>query len=155
MEPFLRKAGEGAGLFVLVRTSNPGSAEFQGEATDPEALTSRIAAKTAEWGARAMGRSGWSSVGAVVGATKGGEIAVLRQRMPRTPFLLPGIGAQGGSLAEAASAFDASGLGGLLTASRSVIFAHKDRQDLPPERWNEAVAAAAKDLAGEIRGALR
>ena len=157
MTPFLERAAEGAGLFVLVRTSNPGGAEIQGGLEDPASLSRRLAEKVRAWGEKALGRCGWSSVGAVVGATRGTEIAALRAQMPRTPFLLPGIGAQGGSLQEAASAFDAEGRGGLLTASRSVLFAHRETPwagTLPPGRWSEAVAAAARALSAEIRQAL-
>jgi len=156
MEPFLKRAAEqGAGLFVLVRTSNPGGPAVQGSLDDPNALSWTLADRVRAWGERAPGRCGWSSVGAVVGATRGEDIARLRARMPRTPLLLPGIGAQGGSLADAALAFDAEGLGGLATASRSVIFAHRERGDLPPARWTEAVADAAKSLASDLRKALR
>ncbi len=155
LEPFLKASAEGAGLFVLVRTSNPGGPGIQGNLEDPTALSWTLAERVRAWGGRAPGRCGWSSVGAVVGATRGEDILRLRARMPKTPFLLPGIGAQGGSLADAAKAFDAEGLGGLATASRSIIFAHRERPDLAPARWTEAVADAAKALAGDLAKALR
>ncbi len=157
MAPFLAACKAGAGLFVLVRTSNPGAADFQGSLEDAASLSVRIAARVRAWGEEVSGGEGWSPVGAVVGATRGEEIAALRRLMPKTPFLLPGIGAQGGSLADATQAFDAQGQGGLLSASRSVIFAHRESRwmgDLAPSRWPEAVAASAQSLAEEIRAAL-
>lgn len=157
MAPFLARCAEGAGLYILVRTSNPGAADFQGRLEDPAALSFRVADRVKAWGERAMGRCGWSAVGAVVGATRGDEIRLLRARMPATPFLLPGIGAQGGSLADAAAAFDAKGLGGLVTASRSVIFAHREpghMEGLEPARWSVAVGRAAAALATDLKAAL-
>lgn len=148
LEPFLAAVDRGRGLFVLLRTSNPGAAALQGRLDDPGSATSRTADLLRGWAGARRGRSGWSGVGAVVGATRGTEIAALRARLPGVPFLLPGVGAQGGSLADAARAFE-GGLGGLVSASRSITFPEDTR--LP---WREAVSEAARRLGAELRAAL-
>ncbi|MGH7150934.1 MAG: orotidine-5'-phosphate decarboxylase, partial [Planctomycetota bacterium] len=95
--PFLDALADGTrGVFVLVRTSNAGSATVQGTALDRGSLCSRLARLVHRLGLRYRGRNGWSAVGAVVGATHPAELGPLRRRMPRSPFLVPGMGAQGG-----------------------------------------------------------
>lgn len=144
LDPFL--AYEGLGVFVLVKTSNPGSAELQDlPLADGRPLWQRVAALVDELGADQVGASGLSSVGAVVGATFPQEVAEARQLLPRSVLLLPGVGAQGGRPEDLAPAFSAGPAGALVTASRSVIYA-----DSGP-RWQEAAAGAASELAGELR----
>jgi orotidine-5'-phosphate decarboxylase len=123
LEPFVQAArAEGRGLFVLVRTSNSGSAALQElELRDGGQLWERVAALVARLGEPDPGPL--SSIGAVVGATQGHLIARARALMPRTPFLLPGIGAQGGELAALSPAFEPGPGGGLVAASRSVLYA--------------------------------
>jgi orotidine-5'-phosphate decarboxylase len=122
--------GHGAGPFVLVRTSNPGA----GDLLDAELADGRPRwARLAELGA-ALGRegaSGIADVGAVTGATEPEHLARLRELMPGAPFLLPGIGAQGGDVAATAPAFAPGRAGGLITASRSIANAYEDRADPP------------------------
>jgi orotidine-5'-phosphate decarboxylase len=120
LEPLVAVArAKGAGVFVLVRTSNPGAGALQDEGTPP--LRERVAGLVAELGAEAVGESGLSDVGAVVAATEPQLMADLRARMPHAVFLLPGIGAQGGRAEDAAPAFGGRRAGALVTASRSIV----------------------------------
>jgi len=119
LEPLVQAArSKGAGVFVLVRTSNPGAGALQDEGTPP--LRERLAAIVKDLGADAVGGSGLSDVGAVVAATQPELMADLRSRMPNAVFLLPGIGAQGGRAEDAAPAFGGRRGAALVTASRSI-----------------------------------
>jgi orotidine-5'-phosphate decarboxylase len=134
------------GTFVLVRTSNPGAAELQdAQLADGDTLSERLAAMVDELGAERVGESGLSDVGAVVGATAPERLNRLRARMPRAPLLLPGIGAQGGRVEDLAPAFAPGRAAGLVTSSRSIVFAH--------ERQGGDPAAAARAEAERLRGA--
>jgi orotidine-5'-phosphate decarboxylase len=114
----------GAGVFVLVRTSNPGAADLMDlELAGGGPLWERLAALVAELGQ--AGREGLADVGAVTGATAPQHLARMRELMPRTPFLLPGIGAQGGDVAMLAPVFSPGRAAGLVTASRSIAQAHE------------------------------
>lgn len=130
MAPFLDRAAEAdRGLFVLVRTSNPGAADLQDLVlADGRAWHEAVADLVARWGATVVGRDGLSSVGAVVGATVPGRIAALRARMPDQVFLLPGVGAQGGRPEELGGAFGGRAAGALVSASRSIIYATEPAQ---------------------------
>lgn len=125
LEPFLSDCRKyGKGIFVLVKTSNPGSAELQNlEVAGNGPFHERVAALVDRWGEDLMGERGFSSVGAVIGATHPEIIPKLRERLPASIFLVPGVGAQGAGAAEVAPAFDKNGLGALVTASRSIIYA--------------------------------
>ncbi|MDR1650381.1 MAG: orotidine-5'-phosphate decarboxylase [Synergistaceae bacterium] len=127
MTPFLEDcAAAGNGIFALVKTSNPSSGEFQDILTDDgRPLFMRVADHVSEWGKKMIGESGYSSVGAVVGATYPEQGAALRKMMPRTFFLLPGYGAQGASAEHLAPCFDDNGGGAVIAASRSIICAYK------------------------------
>ena len=142
LAPLLDAAAEkGAGCFVLVRTSNPGAAEIQdGPPGDP--LHERLARIVDELGADARGESGLSSVGAVTGATRPDLLERLRELMPAAIFLLPGVGAQGGSVADLGAAFATHPAGGLIASSRSIVGAYADRGGDPAA----AAAAAAEEL---------
>jgi orotidine-5'-phosphate decarboxylase len=123
----------GAGLFVLVRTSNPGAADVEDLATDGgERLWERVARLVDGLGDPGP-ESGLSDVGAVVGATAPEHLARARELMPSTPFLLPGIGAQGGRVEDLAPAFAAGRAGGLVTASRSIVHAHEQHGGEPAQ----------------------
>jgi orotidine-5'-phosphate decarboxylase len=134
LAPFVEGANaHGAGVFVLVRTSNPGAADlFDCELADGGPLWERIAQLVAEAGTPAP-ESGLAEVGAVTGATAPQHLARMRELMPNAPFLLPGIGAQGGSVADLAPAFAAGRAGGLVSASRSIANAHERAGTDPPE----------------------
>jgi orotidine-5'-phosphate decarboxylase len=133
----------GAGVFVLVRTSNPGAADVEDlELADGRPLWERLAAIVAELGERGPA-SGLADVGAVVGATRPEHLARMRELMPRAPFLLPGIGAQGGQVEDLAPAWAAGRAGGLVSASRSIAQAHELHAGEP--------AAAAREEAERLR----
>jgi orotidine-5'-phosphate decarboxylase len=150
--PFLELCRrEGRGLYVLVRTSNPGGAELQAVGVPP--LSERVAALVVRWGAELVGRSGLSSVGAVVGATHPGELARLRAAMPRTPLLLPGYGAQGAGARDVVGGFLPGGRGALVNSSRGLLFAWR-ASALGEARWREALLEALERMRGELREAL-
>lgn len=125
VQPFITRADEtGRGLFILVRTSNPGAADLQDlPLADGRLWHEAVADLVAALGASSVGRSGLSSIGAVVGATVPGRIEALRARMPNQVFLLPGVGAQGGRPDELGPAFGGRAAGALVSASRSIIYA--------------------------------
>jgi orotidine-5'-phosphate decarboxylase len=135
---------QGGGVFVLVRTSNPGAAELQELALrDGGTLSERLAAMVQELGAAGVGEAGLSDVGAVVGATAPERLQALRELMPNAIFLLPGIGAQGGRVQDLGAAFAPGPAGGLVAASRAVVQAH--------ERDGGDPAAAAAREASRLR----
>jgi orotidine-5'-phosphate decarboxylase len=147
LEPFLDAArGEGAGIFCLVKTSNPGGSDVQDVVlADGRRLWEHVAELVRELGEELIGERGLSSLGAVVGATFPHEVARARELLPRAPFLLPGIGAQGGSATELAAAFTACPGSALVSASRSVIYAYRTAGG----DWRAAAAAEAERLARE------
>jgi len=151
LRPFVEQAaGSGRGVFVLVRTSNPGSSDLQSlRLADGGTVADAAAALTASLGEPHIGASGFSAVGAVVGATHPSELASLRERMPRQVFLLPGVGAQGATADAVKPAFDTHGRGGLVTASRSVLYAFDGGGD-----WRMQVADAAARLRDEVAAML-
>ena len=117
----------GAGIFVLVRTSNPGAADVEDlELADGGTVWERLARIVGDIGA--AGAAGIADIGAVVGATEPRHVARMRELMPRAPFLLPGIGAQGGRVEDLAPAWAAGRAGGLVSASRSIANAHESSQ---------------------------
>jgi orotidine-5'-phosphate decarboxylase len=143
LEPFLAACGDGAGLFVLARTSNPGGADLQEQLmADGRPLWERTAQLIAQWGSGLVGECGLSSVGAVVGATHPHAVERARELMPEQVLLLPGVGAQGGSAPELAAAFRDHPAGGLVVAARSVIYAWRERRG----DWQQSVRAAAAEL---------
>lgn len=156
IEPLIRP---GRGLFVLVRTSNPGSDAFQSlPLADGRSIAGAMADMVTALGKARRGQCGLSDVGAVVGATKSAEAAALRQRMPDAMFLIPGYGAQGGTLADIRPALRSarrsgapSSLGVLVTASRSVIYPELPK-GAASANWRLAVAAAGRTLVEELRG---
>jgi orotidine-5'-phosphate decarboxylase len=134
LAPFAEGAGRhGAGVFVLVRTSNPGAADFfDAELADGGPLWERIASLVAATGTPGP-ESGLAEVGAVTGATAPQHLARMRELMPHAPFLLPGVGAQGGSVADLAPAFSPGRAAGLVSASRSIANAHETAGGGPPD----------------------
>jgi orotidine-5'-phosphate decarboxylase len=137
-----------AGLFVLVRTSNPGAADVQDLSTASGPVHEHLAAMVGDLGER--GEAGISDVGAVTGATRPEHLARLRELMPGAPFLLPGIGAQGGRVEDLAAAFAPGRAGGLVSASRSIARAHEASGGGPAEAARaeaERLRAAAWALA--------
>jgi orotidine-5'-phosphate decarboxylase len=153
LAPFVAVAREsGAGLFVLVRTSNPGAADIQGLVLEEGGtVTDRLAALVAGLGAPAVGASGLTDVGAVVGATAPGHLARLREAMPSAIFLLPGVGAQGGRVEDLAAAFAPGPAGGLVTASRGLVGAHAGTGEAPDVAAARE-AARLRELAWNLAG---
>ena len=146
LEPFL--AREGLGVFCLVKTSNPGSGDLQDvELADGTLLWQHVAGLVREWGDEFLGETGLSRLGAVVGATYPREVEQARELLPRTVFLLPGVGAQGGRPEELRAAFSPGPAGALVSASRSVIYAYRERGG----DWRQAAAEEAARLADEVR----
>jgi orotidine-5'-phosphate decarboxylase len=145
LEPFVDVCRrEGAGLFCLVKTSNPGGADVQDvELADGRLLWHHVAELVRELGESLLGECGLSSGGAVVGATFPAEVAEARRLLPQAPFLLPGIGAQGGAPGEVAAAFAAGPASALVSASRSVIYASTAAD------WRDAARTEAERLARE------
>lgn len=152
VEPFLRRCRErGKGLFVLVRTSNPSAADLQHLECEGRPLYLHVAGLVSRWGRGTEGSLGLSSVGAVVGATAPEEARRVREAIPTAPFLVPGYGAQGAAAEDLAPCFLPGGLGAVVNASRSVIFAHKRREG----PWQEAVGAAAREARDDLERVRR
>ena len=152
--PFTGAAAEGGqGVFVLVRTSNPSAATLQDVADgDGTKLYEHAARMVAELGdAAGIGECGYSSVGAVVGATWPAEARKLRELMPRQIFLVPGYGAQGATAEDCAASFAGDGAGAIVNASRSVIYAFANDSSRP---WLEVVEDAAKAFAEDVATAV-
>jgi orotidine-5'-phosphate decarboxylase len=153
LEPFVRTAGEfGKGLFVLVRTSNPGSAELQDvKLADGRTWSEMLAEKLAAVAEDLVGGRGWSSLGAVVGATQTHTMISLRQRLPKSIFLLPGYGTQGATAEMTRHAFR-DGLGALVSASRSILYAHKDAKISGKYGgdWEKCVEGAVIEMKREL-----
>lgn len=158
LEPFISVASDrGAGLFVLVKTSNPGSGMLQDKLLDGEPLYRTVAEYVEKSSSANCGESGYGSVGAVVGATYPEQLAELRVVMPHCWFLVPGFGSQGGTASDVAAAFDSKGLGAVINNSRGIIFAHsrKEYQHFGENRWQEAVVAATKDMIAQLSAEVR
>ena len=153
LDPFLSTARAfDKGLFVLVRTSNPGSAELQDAMlADGRTWSQMLADKLAVVAQGLVGASGWSSVGAVVGATQPQTMRSLRERLPQSFFLLPGYGAQGATAEMTRAAFR-DGQGALVSASRSILYAHREKKyaDAFGGDWQKCVQHAVLDMKADI-----
>ena len=143
------------GLFILVKTSNPSSGEFQDRLIDGRPLYEWVGEKVAEWGETLMGKT-YSYVGAVVGATYPEMGRVLRSVMPKAYILVPGYGAQGGKGKDLVPFFNKDGLGAIVNSSRGIIAAWKQEKyaSFGPENYADASRAAALDMIQDIRQAL-
>ncbi|MEL0095182.1 MAG: orotidine-5'-phosphate decarboxylase [Planctomycetaceae bacterium] len=152
LQPFVDVANKnGNGIFVLVKTSNPGGGRFQDLIADGQPIYRHVAALVNELAQATTGQGEhpYGSVGAVVGATYPEQLIELREAMPNTLFLVPGFGAQGGGAADVAGGFDESGLGAIVNSSRGIIFAHSRQpyaERYGDKRWQEAVEAATHDM---------
>ena len=146
---------EKKGIFVLVKTSNPSSGEFQDRVIDGRPLYELVGEKVAQWGDELMGDE-YSYVGAVVGATYPEMGKVLRKIMPKTFILVPGYGAQGGKGADLVHFFNEDGLGAIVNSSRGIIAAYKQEKykEFVDENYADASRAAVKDMIADISGAL-
>lgn len=148
---------EKKGIFILVKTSNPSSGEFQDRLIDGRPLYEIVGEKVAEWGADCMGDS-YSYVGAVVGATYPEQGKILRKIMPKSFILVPGYGAQGGQGKDLVHFFNEDGLGAIINSSRGIIAAYKQdkykEQGITPENFADASRLAVQDMIADIAGAL-
>ena len=147
VEPFIQSARRvGAGLFVLVRTSNPGAGQFQdlpisSAATAPRPLYQHVGEAVAAWARENLGECGLGDVGAVVGATYPSELATLRKLLPEVIFLVPGFGAQSGTAADVAPAFRPDGLGAVINSSRGILFPFRPDE----QHWEARIEEAARN----------
>jgi orotidine-5'-phosphate decarboxylase len=155
LTPFVEVATErGAGIFVLVKTSNPGSGMLQDIVADGRPVYRRVAQHVEQLANGSVGNCGYGCVGAVVGATYPQQLAELRVAMPHAWFLVPGYGSQGGTAADVAAAFDARGLGAIINNSRGIIFAHVRREyadKFGSANWQGAVELATRDMIDQLR----
>lgn len=154
LEPFVQVATErGAGIYVLVRTSNPGAGTFQDRRTDDTTLYRHVAEVVEELAAATANEEGFGAVGAVVGATYPQELAELRAVLRHAPLLVPGYGSQGAGAADVAAAFAPDGLGALVNSSRAINFAYRMKpysEQFPPDRWEDAAAAATRQMIADL-----
>ncbi|QDU88243.1 Orotidine 5'-phosphate decarboxylase [Pirellulimonas nuda] len=155
LDPFVEVATDrGAGLFVLVKTSNPGGALWQDRVADGQTLYQSIGAHVQSLAVASLDECGYGAVGAVVGATYPRQLAELRELMPHVWFLIPGYGSQGGTAADVAAGFAADGLGAVVNSSRGVIFAYQRSEYVDRAasgHWTDCVAAAAADAVADLR----
>jgi orotidine-5'-phosphate decarboxylase len=148
LTPFVDVARErSAGLFVLVKTSNPGGGMLQDLVANNQTVYRHVASLVEKFSAETAGESGYGLAGAVVGATYPEQLAELRAAMPHTWFLVPGFGSQGGAAKDVAPAFDANRMGAVINNSRGIIFAHAKKEyaeTFGDQHWQKAVEAATK-----------
>ncbi|MCR5609906.1 MAG: orotidine-5'-phosphate decarboxylase [Lachnospiraceae bacterium] len=157
VKPFIDICKEdGKGIFVLVKTSNPSSGEFQDKLIDGKPLYEHVADKVNEWGAMHMGDN-YSYVGAVVGATYPEQGKVLRQMLPKTCFLIPGYGAQGGKGSDLVHYFDKDGLGAIVNSSRGIIAAYKQEKyaSFGSENYADASRQAVLDMKEDLKCCMK
>lgn len=141
------------GIFVLVKTSNPGSADFQNLLVDNKPIYKLVGEKVSDWGKNLIGKYGFSNVCAVVGATHKKEAEELRQMLPNTFFLIPGYGAQGGKAEDLKVCFNQDGLGGIVNSSRGIIAAYKldkYKNSFKPNEFELASRQATLDMKADL-----
>ena len=160
IKPFIEDCKKyGKGIFILVKTSNPSSAELQDLKLETgETVYEKVAELVKSWGYELIGEKGYSSVGAVVGATHPTQLKDLRKLMPNTFFLIPGYGAQGGKAEDIALGFDENGVGGIVNASRSLMCAYKSdlwKKEFGDEKFAEATRAEAIRMRNELTLAIK
>ena len=155
LTPFVDVAAErDAGIFVLVKTSNPGGGMFQDIKDGDGSVYEHVAKQVEALNADKIRDSGYGPIGAVVGATYPEQLVQLRSTMPHAWILVPGYGAQGGTAADVAGAFDDNGLGAVVNSSRGIIFAHSKPQysdRFEPNNWQGAVEAATLDMIASLK----
>ncbi|HCW32689.1 MAG: orotidine 5'-phosphate decarboxylase, orotidine-5'-phosphate decarboxylase [Candidatus Peregrinibacteria bacterium GW2011_GWE2_39_6] len=162
VKPFVDSCCEyGKGIFVLLKTSNPSSGDLQDQLLDEKVAegfgvngritTYELMAHLIEsWGADLIGDSGYSSIGAVVGATYPKQAEQIRKLLPQAIFLVPGYGAQGGGASDVKPCFDEDGLGAIVNSSRGIIFAYEKSEIFSPESYAEAARVATLEMAREL-----
>lgn len=154
IEPFVEMCDQrDAGVFVLVKTSNPGGGLLQNRETDGQTVYARVAELLTELNATRLNAEGYGPLGAVVGATYPQELAEMRSAMPHSWILIPGFGAQGGGAEDVKVGFDENGLGAVVNSSRHIIFAHARPEfadKFGDARWQDAVRAATAQMNEEL-----
>lgn len=158
VKPFIKVCKENnRGIFVLVKTSNPSSGELQDKLVDGKPLYELVGKMVDEWGSDCIGESGFSEVGAVVGATYPEQGRILRAIMPKTYILVPGYGAQGGKGKDLVHFFNEDGLGAIVNSSRGIIAAYKQKAyaKFGAEHFADASRQAVLDMIADIQGALQ
>ncbi len=159
LEPFVKIAVErGAGIYVLVRTSNPEAGTFQDRRTEGVPVYRAVAQVVEDFAAAHANGSEFGPVGAVVGATYPAELAELRTAMPHVPFLVPGYGSQGAGAADVMPAFTEEGLGAVVNNSRGINFAYEKApyaDEFGPEHWERAVEAATRQMIADLAQAAQ
>lgn len=156
LEPFVEQAiAKQTGLFILVKTSNPSSGDLQDVVTANGTIAEQVAQLVHNYALRDIGTSGYSSIGAVVGATYPEEQRLFREAMPSSLFLVPGYGTQGGTGKDITNAFNADGFGALISASRSIIFAYEKDGAQTVEDVQAAIKNSVKAMNTDINTALK
>lgn len=149
---------EGRGVFVLVRTSNDSAAEIQNALVDGEPMFLRVARLAGDWGRGTEGKRGWRNVGAVASGRHPEDLARIRSILPDSFLLVPGFGAQGGNAASVRPAFARDGLGAIVNASRSVVYAWMSepyRTQFGEIQWQKAIEAAILRMKDEVNRVAR
>ena len=160
VRPFIQQCAErNKGIFVLVKTSNPSSGQLQDQVLQSgQKVYQHMGNLVGEWGKELIGFSGYSRVGAVVGATYPEELSELRSAMPHTFFLVPGYGAQGGGAADVIGGFDTNGAGAIINASRSVLCAWMRepwKNEYTPAQYGQAARAEVMRMRDDLTDAMR
>ena len=155
LQPFVDQCkATGAGIFVLVKTSNPGSGFLQDLCVDSRSISDRVADYVQSQSVlTASTPSGYGCVGAVVGATYPEQLQAMRKRMPNAWILIPGYGAQGGSSSDVVHGLDDHGLGAIVNSSRGIIFAYENAKYKAMSNWQLAVESATKDMISALHDA--
>jgi len=155
LRPFVQVAAQrGCGVFVLVKTSNPGGGQFQDLVCEGRPLYRHVADYVESLAKETISASGYGAVGAVVGATYPAQQAELRAAMPTTWFLVPGFGSQGATAQDVAGAFAADGLGAIVNNSRGLLFAYRQKpyaEKYGAARWQAALESATQDMIAQLR----
>jgi orotidine-5'-phosphate decarboxylase len=155
LQPFVSRCMKTeSGMYVLVRTSNPGGAMIQELRAAGRPIYDHVAEQVQSLAAATLGGRNYGLVGAVIGATNPRQLEELRWRMPNTLFLVPGLGAQGATAADVAGAFDDFGHGAVINSSRAIIFAHQ-RPEYSGMAWETSVERATIDTIGQIAACTR
>ena len=156
LEPFIDRCRQAqAGIFVLVKTSNPGSGFMQDLRCDEQTIAERVADYVQDQSRRfASSNTAYGSVGAVVGATYPEQLKEMRLRMPNSWILIPGYGAQGGAAADVVPGMDRQGLGAIVNSSRGIIFAHENPKYKQASSWQAAVEMSTREMIASLRNAL-
>lgn len=158
IEPYINDCNNyERGMFILVKTSNPNSGQIQDLIVDNEKIYEKVGKLTAGWGEQIMGDKGYSSIGAVVGATYPEQAQILRKIMPNTYFLVPGYGAQGASAKELSVCFNKDGLGAIVNSSRGIIAAHQNKKykdNYSEKEFSQASRQAVLDMKADLLNSL-